>query len=74
MTGFVIIGCLLIICVTIIICLYIYYCARNDVKAFVKPEYNASLDELKREVHSSTSNIIQLKKEIQEMKNFMIKQ
>ena len=73
MTGLVIIGCLLIICVTIIVCLYIYYCAQNGVKAFVKPEYNATLNELKREVHSSTLSIIQLQKEVQEMKNFIVK-
>lgn len=60
---------LIIICATIIIGMYIYYCAQNNVKAFVKPEYNATLNELKREVHSSTLSIIQLKKEVQEMKN-----
>ena len=68
MTGLIIIGCLLIICVTIISCVYIYYCARNDVKAFVKPEYNASLYELKAAVHSLEDNIKQLTEEIKESK------
>lgn len=68
MTGFVIIGCLLIICVTIIVCVYIYYCARNDVKAFVKPEYNASLYELKAAVHCLEDKVKQLTEEIKERK------
>lgn len=68
MTGLIIIGCLLIICVTIISCVYMYYCARNDVKAFVKPEYNASLYELKAAVRSLEGNIKQLTEEIKERK------
>lgn len=68
MTGFIIIGCLLIICVTIIVCVYIYYCARNDVKAFVKPEYNATIYELKAAVRSLEGNIKQLTEEIKERK------
>lgn len=68
MTGLVIIGCLLIICVTIIVCVYIYYCARNDVKAFVKPEYNASLYELKAAVRCLEDKVKQLTEEIKERK------
>lgn len=68
MTGFIIIGCLLIICVTIVVCVYIYYCARNDVKAFVKPEYNASLYELKAAVRCLEDKVKQLTEEIKERK------
>ena len=55
---------LIIIC-TIIIGMYIYYCAQREVKLFAKPEYYVSLHDLKLLIHSLIIDVQQIKKEIQ---------
>ena len=58
---------LIIICATIIIGMYIYYCAQKEVKLFAKPEYYVSLHDLKLLIRSLIVDVQQIKKEIQNM-------
>lgn len=56
---------LIIICTTIIIGMYIYYCAQKEVKFFARPEYYVSLHDLKLLIHSLIADVQQIKNEIQ---------
>ena len=58
---------LIIICTTIIIGMYIYYCAQREVKLFAKPEYYVSLHDLKILMRSLIVDVQQIKREIQDM-------
>lgn len=58
---------LIIICATILIGMYIYYCAQKEVKLFAKPEYYVSLHDLKILMRSLIVDVQQIKREIQDM-------
>lgn len=58
---------LIIICATILIGMYIYYCAQKEVKLFARPEYYVSLHDLKILMRSLIVDVQQIKREIQDM-------
>lgn len=60
---------LIIICATIIIGMYIYYCAQKEVKLFARPEYYVSLHDLKLLIYNLIADVRQIKKEIQDINN-----
>ena len=57
---------LIIICATIIIGMYIYYCAQKEVKMFAKSEC-ISLHDLQLLMRGLMADIQQIKREIQDM-------
>lgn len=59
---------LIIICATIIIGMYIYYCAQKGVKLFAKSEC-ISLHDFRLLMRGLIEDVQQIKKEIQDMKN-----
>ena len=65
--GVIIILSLIVICVTIIIGMYIYYCATNRVKMFRNLDASLS-DTLELRVDKLTDEIKTLSAEIQEMR------
>lgn len=56
---------LIIICATIIIGMYIYYCAQKEVKMFAPLGYYTSLHDLKLLLRGLIADVQQIKKEIQ---------
>ena len=60
---------LIIICATIIIGMYIYYCAQKEVKMFAPLGYYTSLHDLKLLLRSLIADVQQIKKEIQDINN-----
>lgn len=50
MIGFTIVMIILIICTTILIGVYMYYCAENEVKMFANPKYDKRISELEKVV------------------------
>lgn len=60
---------LIIICATIIIGMYIYYCAQKEVKMFAPFGYYTSLHDLKLLLRSLIADVQQIKKEIQDINN-----
>lgn len=66
MLAIVLIISLIIICATIIIGMYIYYCAQKGVKLFAKSEY-ISLHDLRLLMRGLIEDVQQIKREIQDM-------
>ena len=67
MIGFVIIVALVVICLTIIIGMYLYYCSSNRVKMFRNLDTSLSYT-LEMRIDELTNEIKMLSAEIQEMK------
>lgn len=50
MAGFVIIFITLIICITVIAGIYIYYCSENEIGMFQNPNYENRIKELEKKM------------------------
>ena len=61
MVGFVCMFIVLMICVTILVGMYLYYCSENSIGIFDRTKYKSDLKDLQDAVNK-------LSKEIQEMK------
>lgn len=48
MIGFTIIMIILIICITILIWAYMYFCSENEVKMFANPRYEERIKKLEK--------------------------
>lgn len=50
MAGILLIALTLIICATVLLGIYIYQCAENDVKMFADPRYDERINELEKRI------------------------
>lgn len=62
MVGFVCVFIILIICVTILVGMYLYYCSENSIGIFDRTKYKSDLRDLKDAVNKLTKEIQEMKK------------
>lgn len=62
MVGFVCVFIILVICVTILVGMYLYYCSENCIGIFDRTKYNSDLKDLKDAVNELTKEIKEMKK------------
>ena len=62
MVGFVCVFIILVICVTILVGMYLYFCAENRIGIFDSARYNSDLRDLKDAVNELTKEIKEMKK------------
>lgn len=64
MVGIIAILVILILCATVLLGLYLYYCSENNTGLFVDPKYNSTLGELKESIEDLTYEIEELKQKL----------
>lgn len=62
MVGFVCIFIILVICATILVGMYLYYCSENSIGIFDRTKYKSDLKDLKDAVNELTKEIQEMKK------------
>lgn len=62
MVGFVTIVIILMVCATILIGMYLYYCSENSIGVFDRTKYRSDLYDLKEAVNELTKEIQEMKK------------
>ena len=62
MVGFVTIVIILMVCATILIGMYLYYCSENSIGIFDRTKYRSDLYDLKDAVNELTKEIQEMKK------------
>lgn len=62
MVGFVTIVIILMVCATILIGMYLYYCSENSIGIFDRTKYRSDLYDLKEAVNELTKEIQEMKK------------